>query len=93
MSKRYRLAGGHKQTEPDRDRNKMRKVKSMGRSLLLVGGLLAASINNASATLAADAETAIEGMVTEVGGVGTAIILLAAAIGTIGVVKGLVRRH
>ncbi len=47
----------------------------------------------ANASLSDDAATAITSMVTEVGGVGTAIILLAAAIGTISVVKGLVRRH
>jgi hypothetical protein len=71
----------------------MKKAKSWASKALPVAGVLALGVNSASATLAADAATAIEGMVTEVGGVGTAIILLAAAIGTIGVVKGLVRRH
>lgn len=71
----------------------MKKAKTWAAKALPVLGLVGLSAVNASATLADDAESAIAAMVTEVGGVGTSIILLAAAIGSIGVVKGLVRRH
>lgn len=73
---------------PDRKTVKVKKPKY---SILAAAALAMGTTANAS--LSDDAATAITSMVTEVGGVGTAIILLAAAIGTISVVKGLVRRH